>query len=187
MQSTPHVRSICRYVFEPPCICAQLSYGCSQAGVSFASQHDLRVSVKSSGHDYLGRSTARDSLLLWTQYFQDIEFSDNFTVGGQDKGSAVTVGSGAGLRAIYVAAKAVNQIIVGGTAATVSAGGGYTQGAGHSGFGPIYGLAADNVLREYMLVVLLCDWLRRTYSEYEIVLANGSFVIVNEVSNPDCE
>ncbi|KZV68501.1 FAD-binding domain-containing protein [Peniophora sp. CONT] len=140
-----------------------------QAGVSFASQHDLRVSVKSSGHDYLGRSTARDSLLLWTQYFQDIEFTDSFTVGGQDKGSAVTVGSGVGLHTIYQGAKAVNKMVVGGSAATVSAGGGYTQGAGHSAFAPIYGLAADNTL------------------QYEVVLANGSFVTVNEVSNPDYE
>ena len=43
---------------------------------------------------------------MWTQYFQEIEFTDNFTVGGQDKGSAVTVGSGVGLHAIYAAAKA---------------------------------------------------------------------------------
>ncbi|KZV68486.1 FAD-binding domain-containing protein [Peniophora sp. CONT] len=138
-----------------------------QAGVSFASQHDLRVSVKSSGHDYLGRSTARNSLLLWTQYFQDIEFTESFTVGDEDKGSAVTVGSGVGLHTLYLAAKAVNKMVVGGAAATVSAGGGYTQGAGHSAFGPIYGLAADNTL------------------QYEVVLANGSFVTVNEVSNPD--
>ena len=125
---------------------------CPQAGASFASKHDLRVSVKSSGHDYLGRSTARNSLLLWTQYFRDIDFTESFMVGGKDKGSAVTVGSGVGLRAIYVAAKAASKMIVGGTAATVSAGGGYTQGAGHSGFGPIYGLASDNVLREYDLM-----------------------------------
>ncbi|VDC02802.1 unnamed protein product [Peniophora sp. CBMAI 1063] len=138
-----------------------------QAGVTFASQHDLRVAVKSSGHDYLGRSTARNSLLLWTQYFQDVNFTESFTVGDQDKGSAVTVGSGVGLKTIYAAAKEVNKTVVGGTAATVSAGGGYTQGAGHSAFSPLYGLAADNVL------------------QYEIVLANGSFVTANEVSNTD--
>jgi hypothetical protein len=32
--------------------------------------------------------------------------------------------------------------------ATVSLAGGYIQGAGHSAFSPIYGLAADNVLRK---------------------------------------
>ena len=36
---------------------------------------------------------------------------------------------------------------VGGTAATVSPAGGYIQGAGHSALSPLYGLAADNVLR----------------------------------------
>jgi len=38
-------------------------------------------------------------------------------------------------------------MFVGGTAATVSPAGGYIQGAGHSAFSPLYGLAADNVLR----------------------------------------
>ena len=132
-----------------PCLYRCLRSASFQAGVSFASQYDLRVAIKSSGHDYLGRSTARNSLLLWTQYFQDIEFTDNFTVGGQDKGSVVTVGSGVGLHAIYAAAKSANKMVVGGTAATVCAGGGYTQGAGHSAFAPIYGLAADNTLRTY--------------------------------------
>jgi hypothetical protein len=41
-------------------------------------------------------------------------------------------------------------MIVGGTAATVSPAGGYIQGAGHSAFSPIYGLAADNVLRTWL-------------------------------------
>ncbi|KAH9065996.1 FAD-binding domain-containing protein [Lactarius deliciosus] len=117
-----------------------------QAGVRFARAHDLRVVIKSSGHDYLGRSTAKNSLLLWTAYFRDITFTDHFLVGGADQGSAVTVGSGVGLKYIYAAAKAQNKMFVGGTAATVSAAGGYTQGAGHSAFSPIYGLAADNVL-----------------------------------------
>ena len=38
-------------------------------------------------------------------------------------------------------------MFIGGTAATVSPAGGYTQGAGHSAFSPLYGLAADRVLR----------------------------------------
>ncbi|KAH8985527.1 FAD-binding domain-containing protein [Lactarius akahatsu] len=138
-----------------------------QAGVRFARAHDLRVVIKSSGHDYLGRSTAKNSLLLWTAYFRDITFTDHFLVGGADQGSAVTVGSGVGLKNIYAAAKAQNKMFVGGTAATVSAAGGYTQGAGHSAFSPIYGLAADNVL------------------QYSVVLANGSYVVVNSASFPN--
>jgi FAD/FMN-containing dehydrogenase len=119
-----------------------------QAGIRFASKHDLRLVVKSSGHDYLGRSTGgKNSLLLWTHYFQDITFTESFVVGGEKKGSAVTVGSGVNLQTIYLAAAQVGKIVVGGTAATVALGGGYIQGAGHSAFSQLFGLAADNALR----------------------------------------
>ncbi|KAI0043010.1 FAD-binding domain-containing protein [Auriscalpium vulgare] len=166
------------YSVKPPAMCLQNGTTCSQgmvpvyavnattaahiqAGVKFASAHNLRVAIKASGHDYLGRSTAKGSLLLWTQYLQNITFTDSFVVGGVDQGGAVTVGSGVGLKAIYAATKAEGKIFVGGTAATVAAGGGYTQGAGHSAFGPIYGLAADNVL------------------EYQVVIASGELITAN--------
>jgi FAD/FMN-containing dehydrogenase len=103
--------------------------------------------IKSSGHDLLGRSTARNTLLLWTAHFKDITFADHFLVDGVDQGSAVTVGAGVGLASLYAAANAQNKIFVGGYAVTVSAAGGYLQGGGHSPFSPIYGLGADNVFR----------------------------------------
>jgi len=106
-------------------------------------------------------------------------------VGGEDQGSAVTVGSGVGLKYIYAAAKAQNKMFVGGTAATVSAAGGYTQGAGHSAFSPIYGLASDNVLRTCFRSLRIRLSLK-IKSEYSVVLANGSYVVVNSVSFPDC-
>jgi FAD/FMN-containing dehydrogenase len=121
-------------------------------GVRFSQDHDLRVVIKSSGHDYLGRSTARNSLLLWTAYFKDITFTDHFLVDGVDKGSAVTVGAGVGLQSLYVAASAQHKLFVGGGAVTVSLAGGYLQGGGHSPFSPIYGLAADNVFRTFFSV-----------------------------------
>lgn len=102
--------------------------------------------MKASGHDFLGRSTAKDSFLIWTRYFQNITFHDSFEVGGKDAGSAVTVGSGVPLNIIYSSAKAQGKVFVGGTAATVVAAGGYIQGAGHSALGPLFGLAADNAI-----------------------------------------
>jgi FAD/FMN-containing dehydrogenase len=51
---------------------------------------------------------------------------------------------------MYAAAKARGKMFVGGTAATVSPAGGYIQGTGHSAFSPLYGLAADNVLRTWL-------------------------------------
>ncbi|KAI0061850.1 FAD-binding domain-containing protein [Artomyces pyxidatus] len=138
-----------------------------QAGVKFAAKYNLRVAIKASGHDFLGRSTAKNSLLLWTQYFKDITFSDNYRIGKKDYGSTVTVGSGVGLKVLYGAAKEQGKIFVGGTAATVVAAGGYSQGAGHSAFSPVLGLATDNAV------------------QYNIVVANGDYLEVNEFSHPD--
>jgi len=109
------------------------------------------VAVKASGHDYLGRSTAKGSFLLWTRYFQNVTFHDSFKISGINHGSAVTVGSGVGLHDLYVLAKAQGKIFVGGTAASVVASGGYVQGAGHSALSPLLGLAADNALRMIFL------------------------------------
>ncbi|KAI0248047.1 FAD-binding domain-containing protein [Lactifluus subvellereus] len=149
-----------------------------QAGIKFAQDHNLRVVIKSSGHDFLGRSTARNSLLLWTAYFKNITFAEDFPIDGVDQGPAVTVGTGVGLKTIYAAAKTQNKMFVGGTAATVSAAGGYTQGAGHSAFSPIYGLGADNVLLTFKKD-------SSKHPEYRVVLANTSFVTVNSASHPD--
>ncbi len=114
--------------------------------MNFARQHNLRLSVKASGHDLLGRSTAKNSLLIHTQKLQAIAFKDNFFVGSRNKGSVVIVGSGVGLSTLYNASLGVGKIVVAGTAATVVAAGGYVQGAGHSVLSPLLGLAADNVL-----------------------------------------
>ena len=102
--------------------------------------------MKSSGHDYLGRSTAKESLLISTHRFQNITFHDNFVVGRQNFGSAVTIGSGVDLATLYQATKAQGKIAVGGTASTVAASGGYFQGAGHSALSPLLGLVVDNTL-----------------------------------------
>ncbi|VDB91853.1 unnamed protein product [Peniophora sp. CBMAI 1063] len=138
-----------------------------QAGVRFASQHNIRVVMRASGHDYLGRSTAKNALLLWTHYFQNISFTDNFIVDGKSAGPAVTVGSGVGLESYYAAASAQGRAVLGGSAGTVAPAGGWGQGAGHSVYSPIFGLGADNAL------------------EYNIVTANGTLVTANEVSHPD--
>ena len=73
-------------------------------------------------------------------------FHDNFQVGKDNLGSAVTVGSGVPLNTLYQASKAQGKIFVGGTAATVVPAGGYVQGAGHSAIAPTFGLLADNTL-----------------------------------------
>ncbi|KAF7333174.1 hypothetical protein MVEN_02383200 [Mycena venus] len=172
------------YDLTPPSLCLRNSTTCGQgnvplysveaetvkdvqAAVTFAATHDLRLVVKSSGHDYLGRSTAPVALLVHMARFTDVAFTDAFMVGGQNMGSAVTVGPGVHMNDIYQQTKANGKIVVGGTAATVCAAGGYLQGAGHSSLAPLFGLAADNVL------------------EFQVVVASGELLTVNSISNPD--
>jgi FAD/FMN-containing dehydrogenase len=57
--------------------------------------------------------------------------------------------------------------VVGGSARTVCANGGYTLGGGHSWMSPAYGLAVDNVL------------------QFTVVLASGAVVNASACTNPD--
>ncbi|KAJ6560348.1 hypothetical protein B0H19DRAFT_114380 [Mycena capillaripes] len=165
-----------RLVISPPIL--------SQAAVKFTTVHNLSVAVKSSGHDYLGRSTAPNSLLIRTANFKNTAFTDAFFLGGQNMGSAVIVGSGVHMQDLYAQAKAQGKIAVGGSAATVSAAGGYLQGGGHSALSPLYGLAADNVLGRALCHLYYLLMFRRLL-EFNVVLASGDLVQVNSVSNTD--
>ncbi|KAJ7788573.1 hypothetical protein B0H13DRAFT_2174349, partial [Mycena leptocephala] len=107
-----------------------------QSAVKFASSHNLRLAVKASGHDLLGRSTAPASLLIHTSKFQNLSFTDAFLVGDENMGSAVTVGSGVYVNTLYEHAKAHGKIV----------------GGGHSALSPLLGLAADIAL-EFQIVV----------------------------------
>ncbi|XP_024538396.1 uncharacterized FAD-linked oxidoreductase ARB_02478 [Selaginella moellendorffii] len=120
-----------------------------QAAIHFARQHFLRIVVKSTGHDYLGRSFARGSLSIWTHNLKSIQFSEEFVEEGCDPhssgASAVEVGAGVQWRELYTAAHAQGKLVVGALSSSVATAGGYVQGGGHSP--AAYGLAADNVLQ----------------------------------------
>lgn len=158
-----------------------------QAGVAFAKKHNLRVASKASGHDYLGRSTARASLLFWTHYLRNVTFNESFHVGGKDVGSVMTAGSGLPLNLLYPAAEQQGKMFVGGYAATVVAAGGYIQGGGHSPFSPLLGLAVDNVVRELPGLVIPAMPTHFVFRapEFEIVTADAKLTTVNEVEHPD--
>ncbi|KAK5995329.1 VAO-type flavoprotein oxidase [Cladobotryum mycophilum] len=67
-------------------------------GIEFARKHNLRLVIKSTGHDFLGRSTAPNSLSVWTHNMDSIKsHNDDFQPRGcgiKVKGSAVTLGAG---------------------------------------------------------------------------------------------
>lgn len=65
-----------------------------QAGVNFARTHDLRLIIRNTGHDFLGRSTGWGALIINTHSFKDAVFTQSYTGPGDYHGTAVTVGAG---------------------------------------------------------------------------------------------
>ncbi|XP_055342574.1 uncharacterized protein LOC129591079 [Paramacrobiotus metropolitanus] len=147
-----------------------------QKALAFASQHNLRIVVKTTGHDYFGRSTAPGALMLWLRNFQGgLETKTGFTPNGCDASGqltepVITVTGGKTWDDVYAK---VDQdfngkyCIVAGFCFDIAAAGGYTLGGGHSVLSPSFGLAVDNVL------------------EMTMVTASGKLVTANACQNKD--
>ncbi|KAG2414763.1 hypothetical protein HFD88_005951 [Aspergillus terreus] len=142
-----------------------------QEAVRFARRRNLRLVIKNTGHDFLGRSTSPESLQIFTHHMKGIRHVGNFVPKGapEDKGegSAVTIDAGVSLRELYTSVGTQNRTVVAGAANTVGAAGGYVQGGGHSFLGPWKGLASDNAL------------------EFTVVSADGKVVTANKYQHSD--
>lgn len=140
-----------------------------KAGVDFARAHNLRLVIRNTGHDFMGRSTAFGSLVINTHSFKETHFTKAYDGPGSYRGGAVTVGAGIQVRELYRLANKQDPpvVVVGGECPTVGVAGGYIQGGGHGPMASFYGMAADNAL------------------QFEIVSASGQFVVANEIENPD--
>ncbi|KAH9896260.1 putative isoamyl alcohol oxidase [Xylariomycetidae sp. FL2044] len=136
------------------------------AGIQFAREHNIRLVVKNTGHDYVGRSTGTGGLSLWTHNVQGYQVIQNYT--RQDyTGPAIRLAAGV---QGYQAMEYVHDIgyrIVGGECPTVGIAGGYTTGGGHSLLNSKYGMAADSVL------------------EWEVVTPDGKLVTATPYENSD--
>lgn len=149
-----------------------------QKAIDFARERNIRLNVKCSGHDYLGRSVAPNSLSIWVHNMHGIQIHDSFTPQGHSgdcncvpeglnaSAPAITFMAGDNNGQVYSAAAAV------GMAVPVTGGpqvcyGGYMTGGGHSILGARYGLVADLIL------------------ELTVVTPDGRVVIANACQNPD--
>lgn len=149
-----------------------INASCSEhvaAGVDFARTHSVRLNVKGSGHDYLGRSTAGNSLSIWTKHIRGIEFHTSFqprNCHDCESFPAATIGAGQDWGELYAAAHKHGRTFVGGTGDTIGLGG-YLTGGGHSPLSAMLGLAVDQIL------------------QMEVVMPCGQTVIANQVLNAD--
>jgi FAD/FMN-containing dehydrogenase len=123
-----------------------------QAAVNFAVQRNVKIAIKNSGHDFLGRSSAPYSLQISTYNMKNITVVNNFVPsvpsGTRAPGGvkAVTIAAGVQEHELYTYLATQGVMIVGGSANTVGISGGYIQGGGHSIMGWIAGMASDNAL-----------------------------------------
>ncbi|KAH7921264.1 FAD-binding domain-containing protein [Leucogyrophana mollusca] len=134
-----------------------------QVAVKFAASHNLRIAIKNTGHDYAGRSAARNSFMLWTHHLNNITLNSTFVPEGAPSTeiyNAITVGSGVLWNDAYNAVAAQGRMLIGGLSAggSVGAAGGWLQGGGHSAFAPLHGLGVDNVI-EIKLVTAAGEYL----------------------------
>ncbi len=142
------------------------------AAVAFAHQHHLRLVVKGAGHDYLGRSSAPGSLLVWTHRMRSIAIDDAFVPAGcpgTEAGvPAVSVQAGARWGEVYEAVAVKHgRYVQGGGCTSVGAAGGFLQGGGFGSFSKKFGTGAANAL------------------EMEVVTADGRIVIANRCQHSD--
>jgi len=139
-----------------------------QEAIKFANTHNLEVTVKTSGHSYSGSSMGKNSLLIWMYNFiKYTEIKENFTDScGNLYPHTIKVGGGETWNDVYFKLRS-DFHIVGGGGLTVSAAGGWLQGCGLSAMSRKYGIGIDNVLN------------------FEVVLANGTFMMADACSNPD--
>ncbi|KAH8726473.1 FAD binding domain-containing protein [Phaeosphaeriaceae sp. PMI808] len=135
------------------------------SALAFAKKQNIRVLVRNTGHDFLGRSTGAGALAIWTQSLKNITFgtwSDKYY-----SGPSVTVGAGVLGSEVLEAANAQGLAVVSGECATVGLAGGFTQGGGHSVLSSQFGLAADQTL------------------SFEVITSDGRILTASATQNTD--
>jgi hypothetical protein len=115
-----------------------------QKGVNFARDHRLRLRIKASGHDFIGRASGAGSFLIWTRNLRSLALVQDFRPTGAPARTkpvkAIKTGPGDGWASVYDLANRSDIVVVGGTGQTVSSAGGYVMGGGVSISLPARGL-----------------------------------------------
>ncbi|KAI5855468.1 hypothetical protein BZA05DRAFT_370419 [Tricharina praecox] len=147
------------YVLRATCV-AQV-----QSAVRFAAARNIRLSVLNSGHDFLGRNDAPSGLSLDISKLGGVRVATVYTA--TREGAVVTFGAGLSTQQINDAVDRSGLTTVGAAHGSVKTAGGWGQAGGHGPLSSKYGLGVDQVL------------------EYKVVIANGSLLTANSLSEPD--
>ncbi|KAJ5121848.1 FAD linked oxidase N-terminal [Penicillium atrosanguineum] len=140
------------------------------AALKFAKTHNIRISIKNTGHDYYGRSSVPNTLAIWTHNLDTLKFYSNFTASKCPSANGPNVGElGAGIIAgdAYRFFSGHGMDITGGYEQSVGLAGGFGQGGGVGSFTTTYGLMVDNAV------------------EFEVVTADGELRTINQCNDPE--
>jgi FAD/FMN-containing dehydrogenase len=137
-----------------------------RAAIDFVNKHNIRLVVRNSGHDYLGKSTGAHSLALWTHHLKSFDLIKHYK-SKHYSGAAIKIGAGVEGGEAQAFADTHNLAVVSGNCPNVKLAGGYTQGGGHSTLSATYGLAADQVL------------------EWEVMTADGKVLTATPTKHSD--
>jgi hypothetical protein len=140
------------------------------AAITFAKEHNIRPVIKNTGHDYLGRSTAPNTLAIWVHNLQTKMFHKTFTAKNcpaVQKENVGEIGAGVMAQDAYDFFEAYGMNVPGGNAGSVGLAGGFGQAGGHGVFTTSYGLMVDQAI------------------EFEVVTADGQQKVINECNDPD--
>ncbi|KAJ8111088.1 hypothetical protein OPT61_g6234 [Boeremia exigua] len=137
--------------------------------LDFVRQHGIRVSIKNTGHDYFGRSSAANSLGIWTHHMKDTKYHQTFQPNGC-KTQYKNIGEiGAGIQAqeAWEFFEPLDMLVTVGAVGSVGIAGGFGQGGGHGPLGPTHGLMVDQAV------------------EFDVVTADGQKRTINECTDPN--
>lgn len=135
------------------------------ATLDFAKQRNIRLVIRNTGHDYIGKSSGAGAIALWTHHLKNIDVLDYDSTAWT--GKAMRMGAGVQGSEAQAVANALGLVVVEGDCPTVGLAGGYTQGGGTGPLGSKFGLAADQVL------------------EWEVVTPTGNILTATPDQNSD--
>ena len=84
-----------------------------QAGVDFARANNLRIVIRNTGHDFMGRSSGWGALVINTHRLKSIQFDGKKLADGHT-GGTVKIGAGVQFQDVYPLAWARNLDLLGG-------------------------------------------------------------------------
>ncbi|KAH8898411.1 FAD binding domain protein [Thozetella sp. PMI_491] len=144
-----------------------------QAALKFAKERNLRLNIKNTGHGGELRSSAPNSLSIWTHNMKSFTFHETFQALGcsvnttkRNAQMAATIGAGMQDGELFKALAGRNAMGTGGTNNDVGVVG-WATGGGHGFMTGVYGQGSDNIIQA------------------AIVTPNGDTIIANECQNKD--